>query len=98
MSVSNGIIQEHGGNIYAESLLGRGATFTVELPIIKPEEEIIKRGEENEEERISGKKVLVIDDEPIILDLVRNILEGEDLKVEIASKGEQALAKIEKET
>jgi signal transduction histidine kinase len=32
LSVCHGIIKEHGGNIYAESAPGRGATFTVELP------------------------------------------------------------------
>lgn len=32
LSVSYGIVQEHGGNISAQSRLGEGATFTVELP------------------------------------------------------------------
>ena len=32
LSVCHGIIKEHGGNIYAESAPGRGATFTLELP------------------------------------------------------------------
>jgi PAS domain S-box-containing protein len=33
LSICHGIIAEHEGNIYAESKLGRGATFIVELPI-----------------------------------------------------------------
>jgi PAS domain S-box-containing protein len=33
LSVSYGIIRNHGGDIYVESQRGRGATFTVELPI-----------------------------------------------------------------
>jgi two-component system, NtrC family, sensor kinase len=33
LSVSYGIIRNHGGDIFAESQEGRGATFTVELPI-----------------------------------------------------------------
>jgi len=33
LSICHGIVTEHGGQIYAESQLGKGATFFVELPI-----------------------------------------------------------------
>jgi len=35
LSICHGIITEHGGRIYAESKAGKGATFIVELPILK---------------------------------------------------------------
>lgn len=97
LSVSYRIVQEHEGTISVKSRLGEGATFTVEFPIIDLEEKIVKpKEEEREEERISGKKVLVIDDELDILNLVRNILEKEGLDVEIVSNGELALNKLKK--
>ncbi|MFC1847862.1 PAS domain S-box protein [Chloroflexota bacterium] len=34
LSICYGIVQEHSGKIYAESTLGQGSTFTVELPIL----------------------------------------------------------------
>lgn len=37
LSVSYGIVQEHGGTIEVESALGRGTTMTVRLPIITAE-------------------------------------------------------------
>jgi signal transduction histidine kinase len=33
LSISYGIVREHGGTLSVESALGRGATFTIELPI-----------------------------------------------------------------
>lgn len=35
LSICYGIVSEHGGNMYAESEPGKGATFVVELPISK---------------------------------------------------------------
>ncbi len=34
LSICYGIVQQHGGNIHVDSQVGKGSTFTVELPII----------------------------------------------------------------
>ena len=34
LSICFGIVQEHGGYLYAKSKRGRGTTFVVEIPIV----------------------------------------------------------------
>ena len=49
LSLSHGIISEHKGALYVKSRLGKGATFTIELPIVAEEEEKIEGVEAIEE-------------------------------------------------
>jgi len=44
LTISYGIVQEHGGSIHAENVAGGGATFTIELPAAaKPKPRARKR-------------------------------------------------------
>ena len=96
LSVSYGIIKEHGGRIYALSEERKETNFIIELPILE-EEPIPKKEEEvSEIPKIRGKRVLVIEDEEIITNMIKSILEEDEHKVDLASNGAEALAKIDK--
>ncbi len=43
LSLSYGIIQELGGTIHVKSKLGKGSTFTIELPIPEEDEKLLKK-------------------------------------------------------
>jgi signal transduction histidine kinase len=47
LSVSYGIIKEHGGEITVQSEVGVGSTFTIVLPVQKPESDTDNRKEAN---------------------------------------------------
>lgn len=101
LSLCYGIIQEHGGKIGVQSEPGRGATFVIEIPEAREEPTRLFRGGETPslftaapvEERCA---ILVIDDEPWILDLARELLKADGHSVEIAASGQQALTLLAK--
>ncbi|QYM80364.1 response regulator [Horticoccus luteus] len=95
LSLSYGIIQEHGGKIYVRSEPGRGACFTVELPVAPQNGArdiaspfVLRTAPAG---RDSGHSVLVVDDEEWILELTRELLVDDGHLVETASSGERAL-------
>jgi len=44
LSICHGIISSHRGNIYAESTLGKGATFIIELPVVARQRKTTQAG------------------------------------------------------
>ena len=83
------IIANHGGYITAASEPGAGATFTFYLPAC---EKKIEHRESFGEVHSDGKgKILVMDDEDIIRDMVQELLSGLGYEVELAGNGEEAL-------
>ena len=71
--------------------MGKGATFTVELPIVQ--EAFLRE----EVEPHARKRILVIDDEEEVLRLIIRILEGMRHQVVALARGETTLDKMDKE-
>jgi len=93
LATAHSIISRHGGAITFSSVPGSGTTFTIYLPAImkpesprQPEEELVAVL------RAAGAPVLVMDDEQIIRDLARDVLEKQGYRVTACSTGEEAVA------
>ena len=98
LSICYGIIREHDGNLWAESVAGEGATFHIELPIVGPERrgEVEPPGQRPQQIVGTTKHLLVVDDEPDIRDLLIRSLELERYTVDLAEEGEDAWRKLQK--
>ncbi len=72
LSTSYGVVARHGGSITVESELGRGSTFYIAFPV--PAE--LPTGPQALRAPVGGRtgRVLVIDDEPQLRDVVTNLL------------------------
>ena len=84
-----GTMQRHEGDIEIESELGKGTTMRLIFPVRRIETP--PREEERESVSIRPLKVLVIDDEPLLRRLMKEMLEGEGHTVETADGGEAGL-------
>jgi signal transduction histidine kinase len=100
LSLCYGIIKEHGGNITVRSKPGDGASFIIELPWAietaapAPKADLPPASLSHDLEGI-GKKVLVIDDEEPILQMISETLSEHGYQVDVARDGEAALRHLD---
>jgi len=84
------IVRRHGGHVSFESAPGRGATFDVYLPATR-----LPASAEGAPPRAAvprrAARVLVMDDEPALRDVVAIILRGGGLEVDLVAEGAQAV-------
>jgi PAS domain S-box-containing protein len=84
-----GIVRYHGGSIGAESVPGHGATFTIALPASgKP---VVAPTLPSAAAASGEGTVLLVDDEPMILSVGRDLLEHLGYTVLVAESGERAV-------
>jgi signal transduction histidine kinase/CheY-like chemotaxis protein len=90
LSVIHGIIKNHGGDICVHSQPGKGAAFSVYLPIID-EFDIETEPVQSANNKSGHEHILLIDDEEPIIDLERRILERLGYKITPIGDSQKAL-------
>lgn len=92
LSTVYGIVKQSGGNIWVYSEVGKGTTFKIYLPRVceaieqREEEEVARTGMQGGTETI-----LLVEDEGIVRQLVRDVLESNGYRVLVATSGDEAL-------
>jgi PAS domain S-box-containing protein len=97
LSVSFGIVQEHGGRIELMHSGEEGSCFRVTLPLVAEEDHIKEVSESMESvstEPLDGCHVLVAEDEPGLLEIYDRVLRAAGAKVTLARDGLEAWSRI----
>jgi signal transduction histidine kinase/ActR/RegA family two-component response regulator len=100
LSIVYGIVKQHGGDVRCESQSGAGAKFVVELPVsdVSPWERAAdSRGEAPVRYPagvVAPGKILVVEDEPTVAQLIVDVLSEEGHQVEAVLDSQEGLTKV----
>ncbi len=97
LSVSYGIVKEHGGTIVIESAPNQGTSVMVRLPIVDELHSTQSKLPSRDMEQIPPLRILVVDDDPTIGSFMQNLLERTGHQISVASNGAAALERYRSE-
>lgn len=91
LAAAYGTVRNHKGAIEVKSVPGEGSEFVVYLPL-SHEQPLAPTAEEAQPAGVSHARVLVVDDEETIRDLIYSLLSGMGYRVTCAADGSEAEA------
>jgi CheY-like chemotaxis protein len=106
LAISKQLVELHGGTIHVTSRgEGQGATFTVKLPLLIVQDEVLPKDRVHPTHptdsehlvlpELKGLQVLVVDDEADARELVARILQTQGARVMTSGSSEEALRLVE---
>ncbi len=93
-----GIIKQHGGYIDVQSDEGEGTRFAVYLPTLPTQQFETAITHYSSPLEGHGQKILVVEDDPITLNAIQDLLEAQEYQVLAANNGNEALQILEHES
>jgi CheY-like chemotaxis protein len=97
MSVAYGIITGHGGKIEVESEAGKGATFTLSIPITRETPQQTVSPEPPRKIKADKLRILVVDDEEEICSMLNEYFSKDGHDVTSVTSGTEAIKLLKTE-
>nr|HID12720.1 GAF domain-containing protein [Anaerolineae bacterium] len=93
LSIVRSLVEMHGGQVWVESELGEGSTFTFTLPTVDTK----RAAQVGEEPERASTKVLIVEDDLDVARLIQLHLAGDGREVLIVQRGDEALEMAQRE-
>ncbi|MGD1017745.1 MAG: ATP-binding protein [Verrucomicrobiia bacterium] len=98
LSICYSIVEEHRGKIWVETKAGKGTRFIVELPVVKCAEAVhpppVEAPVAERVPEAPARRLLIVDDEPGIVDVLKRALDEKGFQTESACNGAEALSRL----
>jgi len=98
LSMVYGIVRDHGGRISIESEVGEGTSVVVVLPLTVPPGPAAASVSERVRTPFDGSRVLLVDDDESVREVMRGHLETRGFAVTEAENGREALERLDEGT
>ncbi len=95
LAVAHSVVVRHGGAITVDSVPGEGSTFRIYLPGVDPRSDEVQVPQRPIRPMVSGRRILVMDDELMVREVVGEMLTVLGHSVAFAKDGAEALASYE---
>lgn len=104
LSIAKKIVELYKGRIYLKSILDKGSTFSIEIPLeLPPVKESITNAKPGIQKNIDfsyllklkASKILVVDDDETTLMLVSSLFKNLDIDGETLTKASEVIAKLQ---
>ncbi len=92
LSISASLVEAHDGFIWLDSREGQGTSFSFAIPAERLRDENRAALRPTEESTLEGMRVLAIDDDVALGELLRGLLSRFGIEVEVATDGGEALS------
>lgn len=94
MPIVKNLVSRMGGEITVDSEPGRGTRFCVMLPFDVSSPEAVPERDETDLGKLEGKRVLLVEDNPLNMEIVAELLGMRGMEISTAENGREALEKF----